>query len=299
MSALTIACWLCHSEQVRMKRKGHLAEPLHPEHFRITATDYGITGDIYECSHCGFLFCPTVGNVLSHYERMTDSGYEATRNERALQAKQLLKKISRHKPRGDLLDVGAGSGILVEQALHETYNALGIEPSLALSQTAQNLHLPVRTGILPQPDFRNRFDVVTLIDVIEHVDMPRALLAEAVACMKDDGICAIATPDVASLAARIMQKKWWHYRLAHIGYFDRATLAKLAESVGLEIIALYRPAWYFPADYLGERLLSYLPPWLRIRPPKWLGRLTIPLNLFDSLLVVCRKTATTSHSPIP
>jgi len=131
--------------------------------------------------------------------------------------------------------------------------------------------------------------VVTLIDVIEHVDNPRAVMREISNSMKPDAICVVITPDVNSWAARAMQAKWWHFRLAHIGYFDTSTLRQLMQTTGLDVVTVQRPGWYFPASYLLERLLKYLPTPLSIRPPAWLDRITIPLNLFDSLMIVCKK----------
>jgi 2-polyprenyl-3-methyl-5-hydroxy-6-metoxy-1,4-benzoquinol methylase len=266
-----------------------MAAVLQPELFRITASDYGVTGDIYKCQECGFLFCPTVGRVLGQYVQMSDTCYEETRHQRALQARKILEVIRAFKSGGALLDIGAGSGILVEQALNISYAAIGIEPSIALSCTAQQLGLPVRTGTLPQPDFRARFDIVTLIDVIEHVESPLALILEASAAMKSDAICVIVTPDVSSIVARLMRGKWWHYRAAHIGYFSQMTLGRLLNRAGFDIVTTRRPGWYFPASYLAERVMQYLPAGLRVKLPAVLDRVTVPLNLFDSLLIVARK----------
>jgi 2-polyprenyl-3-methyl-5-hydroxy-6-metoxy-1,4-benzoquinol methylase len=40
-----------------------------------------------------------------------------------LQAERLLQSVSRHRPGGRLLDIGAGSGILVEVATRLGYRA--------------------------------------------------------------------------------------------------------------------------------------------------------------------------------
>ncbi len=289
MSNTAVTCWICGGAHVDLERCGTIRIPLQPEQFRITSADYGTTGDIYRCRDCDFLFCPTIGDVLHQYERMADATYEDTRRQRALQAQKILQTIEAHKSTGSLLDIGAGSGILVEQALKLSYSAIGVEPSIALSRTAQQLNLPVLTGTLPQSEFCGRFDIVTLIDVIEHVDAPLALMREASACMNSDAICVIVTPDVNSLAARLMGSKWWHYRLAHISYFNRKTLKRLLHEAGFDIVDACRPGWYFPASYLAERFMQYFPAVLRVKIPSALDRITIPLNLFDSLLVVAKK----------
>ena len=102
--------------------------------------------------------------------------------------------------------------------------------------------------------------------------------------LSTDGIVAVATPDVSSLVARILGWKWWHFRVAHIGYFNRKTLDLIMANAGFECVKMTRPTWYFPAEYLLERLAKYLPVRLPISTPAWLQKIVIPLNLGDSLL---------------
>ena len=106
----------------------------------------------------------------------------------------------------------------------------------------------------------------------------------------NEGVLAVATPDVGSLAARLMGWRWWHFRLAHIGYFDRRTLDLATARAGFQPLARHRPGWFFSADYLLERALKLLAPSIRVRSPGVLRRLSVPVNLGDSLLGIYRKT---------
>lgn len=281
-NAARLRCYLCDTPTLELARPGNLPENLTAENFCITDSDYGRTADVYHCTSCGFLECPTIPDILSFYQEMDDDEYEATRPERVLQAKLLLKRIAAQKPGGTLLDVGAGSGILVETALAAGYKAEGIEPSNSLQRQAASLDLPVHTGVLPDQNVRGPYDIVTLIDVIEHVSNPVELMKYIRDVMADDGICVVATPDVGSLAARLMGVRWWHYRIAHIGYFNHKTLSHAFNRASLHLTELHRPSWYFPASYLAARLFSYLPAKFRPPVPKFLDRIVVPLNLFDS-----------------
>lgn len=285
----TPTCWVCGGRDLHLVRRGQPAAELRPDSFRITDSDYGRTGDLYRCTGCGFLECPTVPDVLPFYVEMDDAAYEETRGPRVLQADRLLRAVAAHRTEGRLLDVGAGSGILVEAALARGYQAEGIEPSHGLCRRAEALGLPVRNGVLPHPGMEGPYEIVTLVDVIEHVQDPVGLLAQIRAVLADDGAALIVTPDVRSVAARLMGRSWWHYRLAHVGYFGRSTLALALAKAGLEAVETRRPGWYFPASYLAVRVLSYLPAALRPPVPRLLERVTVPLNLFDSLAVLCRK----------
>jgi 2-polyprenyl-3-methyl-5-hydroxy-6-metoxy-1,4-benzoquinol methylase len=284
-----VNCWICGSPDPRLVRKGALPSDLAAAHFRITDKAYGCTADIYQCRKCGFRQSSTLRDVLHFYEEMGDNEYEATRAARALQARMLLRYVARHRRSGSLLDVGAGSGILVQEALACGYQAEGIEPSRSLFEQGQAHGLPLHHGVLPYAEVPGPYDVVTLVDVIEHVGDPVKLLRQAAGLLNNNSILVIVTPDVGSIAARLLGWRWWHYRIAHIGYFNRDNLALAMRRAGLEIIDVSRPAWYFPASYLAERALTFVPAALRFRPPELLERLIVRLNLFDSLTVVARK----------
>jgi SAM-dependent methyltransferase len=282
-------CWVCGNSPLVLKRRGRLPPQLSAEHFKITDSAYGCTADIFECSRCGFRQAGSLGEVLQFYEAMSDEAYEHSRDARSVQARMLLRSVGRLRPSGRLLDVGAGSGILVAEALRQGYVPEGIEPSGPLSAQARARDLPVHHGVLPKDDWRGVFDIATVIDVIEHVGDPLGLLRQVHETLRPDGLLVVVTPDVASVMARLLGWRWWHYRIAHIGYFNRATLTRAVVAAGFEPIAVMRPAWYFPMSYLCERALVYAPKFLRFKPPARLDGVTVPLNLFDSLLMVARR----------
>ncbi|MDT7042099.1 class I SAM-dependent methyltransferase [Candidatus Nitronereus thalassa] len=283
-------CWVCKSSSMTLVKRGAIPENMSGHDYRITDATYGLTADIFQCGQCGFRQCSDLVNVLQYYEEMEDDEYEATRAERAIQANTLLKIVERFKPRGRLLDVGAGSGIFVEQAQKAGFTACGVEPSRSLHAQARQRGLPVTLGALPHDNVTGPFDVVTLVDVIEHVPNPIEVTQSLGNVLADDGVCLIATPDIGSVAARLMGWRWWHYRLAHIGYFNRSTLRLAMKSAGMDIIHISRPTWYFTVSYLATRVLQYVPAWLRPPIPKFFDRIMMPLNLFDSWLIVCRKS---------
>jgi hypothetical protein len=63
----------------------------------------------------------------------------------------------------------------------------------------------------------------------------------------------------------------------------------------LEPIAIFRPSWYFTADYLIQRLGAYLPIVRKMQLPI-LERMVVPLNLFDSLGIVFRHASSKRRS---
>jgi hypothetical protein len=108
---------------LELKRKSSCDVSLKSNDFAITDSSYGVTLDIYQCTACGLLQCLPSEKVLDFYVDLEDTEYEDTKMERALQAEKIITIIKRHKPEGTLFDVGAGSGIFVEEALKAGYVA--------------------------------------------------------------------------------------------------------------------------------------------------------------------------------
>lgn len=288
-------CWICRGEDLTLVRKGTRLEDLAAANFRVTDADYGRTGDIFRCQSCGFYQCSDFADVLQLYEEMDDLTYEETSSARSFQARKTLSTIGKFRASGRLLDVGAGSGILVGEAIKQGYQAEGIEPSKYLQSMAKKKDLPVCLGVLSEKEPEAKYDIVTLIDVIEHVSNPVELLSRIRHVLHPQGVAVVVTPDVGSFAARLLGWKWWHFRYAHIGYFDRKTFLLAIKNAGLRPIHVSRPTWYFSCDYLIERLATYIPAIAKLPVPSFIRNLIIPLNLFDSILVVCGRREATSE----
>ena len=103
------------------------------------------------------------------------------------------------------------------------------------------------------------------------------------------------TPDVGSLAARLLGERWWHFRLAHVCYFNRKSLDAAVAAAGLRVAGRRRAKWFFETGYLADRMNQYLPVGglnrlLRRTPGiRALYEVVIPLNLGDSFFLVLEK----------
>ena len=101
--------------------------------------------------------------------------------------------------------------------------------------------------------------------------------------LSSGGRVIVTTPDVSSVLARVLGKHWWHYRIAHVGYYSKKTLGYIMERAGFTPVKWKYAKWYFSSRYIMERLTKYMPfvkPLAKIAPEK----LMIPLNLYDSWL---------------
>jgi SAM-dependent methyltransferase len=270
---------------------------LRPDDFRITDSHYGRTLALLKCGACGFIFAEgdDLARLTALYEELNDVEYEQTQDTRLLQFRWLLRQIQRHAPAArTLLDIGAGVGLLVAEARRLGFDAVGVEPSRSLVSTARRINaVDLFQGVFPHPALAGRkFDVIGLVDIIEHVADPVALMRACAQALTPGGVVAIVTPDVASVPARVLGRRWWHFRVAHVGYFHRASLTRGMRRAGLEPVHWFRAKWFFPAKYLAERVAKYLPlrgfnQWAQRQPAlSTLYERVVPLNLRDSWVVL-------------
>jgi SAM-dependent methyltransferase len=167
----------------------------------------------------------------------------------------------------------------------------GVEPGEWAVATARERHgLRIREGTLETvPLEPGSFDVVTMIDLIEHTARPFEALRRAGEILRPGGLLCLVTPNVKSAAARMAGKTWWHYRPAHLGYFTRGSLDALLSRTGFVVVRRRAYAWHFSAHYLASRVpaLGFLVGNARLA--SFLKRIPIKLALGDSFEIYARK----------
>jgi len=190
--------------------------------------------------------------------------------------------------------VGCHVGVFVEIAARHGWNAWGVEPSHWAAAHARQAGLQVVEGTLATAGFdAASFDVVTMWDVIEHVEQPSAEVREAFRLLKPGGLLVIHTMDLNSLFARLMGKRWPWLMEMHVYYFSRRTLTMLVEKAGLQVLSMRPQGRYLRLGYLATRVAAFSQPlgialsWLfeRLR----LSQRAIPVNLGDLVTIYVRK----------
>lgn len=241
-------------------RTGSLPDKLTSEHVQLSDRAFGRTADLFRCDACGFVSTTreAAEGIGALYEEVVDDEYLSSAQARRGAFDRLMRQVrSRHPEGRTLLDIGAGIGLLCRSAEDAGFSARGVEPSQWAVEQATNEGSVVFQGYFPLdlPDSRT-FDVITAVDVIEHVGDPVAFLSAAVDRLATDGLLVLVTPDIGSLVARMLRSRWWGYRPGHVGYFDRGSMELALNRSGLELVGSTAFGRSLPLGYLIARLLS-------------------------------------------
>jgi SAM-dependent methyltransferase len=256
-------CWVCGGAS-RPFRASTIRTRVDSASVRITDVNYGQTAALSRCRVCGFVFADPVPHrdLLDLYRGMDDQPYQQSSAARRAQMRALLDVVIRSRPHArTLLDIGAGTGLLVAEARARGLSAQGIEPSRWCVTTAASMNqVDLLCGTVEEWRHQlGRYDVVTLVDVIEHTADPMGMLHDAATLLAPGGALLIVTPDIGSVAARLMGRWWWHHRVAHVGYFDRPSMRRALQEAKLTLEADTPATWRFPVTYIAERLIRYFP----------------------------------------
>ena len=286
-------CPICDSGNIKPYEKGSFnPESIQSDDLKITDSHYGSRWCFFRCQECSFVFSnPTISEseLTTLYEQLEDQEYSLELEGRSRNFLTILKRLDKiDKPGNRLLDIGAASGIFLHLAQELGYEVEGIEPSAYLVREAKNLfNLTMFQGTIDQFKGDKKYSVITLLDIIEHLADPRLFMKQLVTLMEDQGILVLVTPDINSLAVRVFGKRWWHYRIAHLNFFNKKSITRLLRQNGFQIIKIHRYAWHFSAFYLLTRLFPGLKQKKSLQ--KMLKKVNLKLQLFDSWEIYARK----------
>ena len=155
-------------------------------------------------------------------------------------------------------DIGSSVGFLLNAA-RSHFEAFGVEPSRwAVSRGKELFNLGIAQGAIEEFSFDGEsFDVIAMVDVVEHLDNPRESLKKAYELMRPGGMLYLVTPDFGSLSSKIMGRFWWGLRPAHLYYFTRKTMRRMLDALGFDVVEMKSYGRIFTLHYWLSRIKNY------------------------------------------
>ena len=237
-----------------------------------------------------------------------ESDYANVRFEREL---RLFRRFCKN---GNVLDVGCSTGAFLFQLQNcfpKDYEAIGADVSQAALGYAKSRGVKVLDESFLDFDCgEKRFEAITFWAVMEHLVRPKLFLDKAASLLKTGGHCFVLTPNMKSLAVRILKSKYRYILPEHVNYFTAQALKNFAQiQPSLEIMASgsmhFNPLvilqdWSGSGEFVADeqraallkRTTSYKQNSL-LEPMRWVyhgaEKVLAGANLADNVFVVLRK----------
>jgi 2-polyprenyl-3-methyl-5-hydroxy-6-metoxy-1,4-benzoquinol methylase len=284
-----VPCSICHS----------------PSSFAFEKSNYSL----YRCTQCTHLFVyptPSAQEIEavykeSYFHKDTGEGglgyadYDSDKAGLASTFDRYLDLLGGLTSGRNILDVGCATGFFLDRAKDKKWTTAGVEISdYGASECRRRGHDCVH-GTIEAVSGEERFDVITMWDVFEHMSDPVAALTKARELLRPDGILVINTVDSHGASARLLGTRW-HLLVPpeHLQYYSKKSLRSILEQNSFDVLDMHRITKHFSLAYIFTILYR----WQHFSFWNWLAdtvrhshlkNLHIPIQTFDNMYVVARK----------
>jgi SAM-dependent methyltransferase len=205
----------------------------------------------YRCRGCGNVYLnprPDISEFVRIYPasyhalNFSEANYGVVHDIRSrLEARRLLRYCKGIPDDARILDVGCGDGFhlkLLQRFGKSGWTLEGVDLDARAVALASRSGLSIHQGSiekLPLPEAH--YDLVSMIQTIEHVARPDAVFAAISRLLKPGGRLVVVTDNTDSIDFAWFRRSYWggYHFPRHWNLFNRRSLKRLAQGAGLEI----------------------------------------------------------------
>jgi len=184
---------------------------------------------------------------------------------------RILDVIEKHCTRGRLLDIGCGCGFFLRTAKDRGWSVSGVDPSeQSIAKARELVGDAASVGTLQNVNIGSPFDVVTMINVLDHLREPWKDLSRVVALLRPGGCLYLRFSNglfhssIIRMQATITEKSIMNRLLVFHEYaFTPTFIRKLLEELGFEDRALYNAQISGAALHQHSPILRFLSRFLK------------------------------------
>jgi 2-polyprenyl-3-methyl-5-hydroxy-6-metoxy-1,4-benzoquinol methylase len=219
------------------------------KHF-LTVTDYSVSKETFELYYDQDLDLlitspqPSPENLGRYYESNDYISHTDSKRSLFEKAYHFVKGIALKNKlnlinncssiKGNLLDIGAGTGDFLLTAKQNGWNTIGVEPSEKAKGIAvgKGIQFSDSTEELES----NSFDVITMWHVLEHVPNLEIQIKELKRLVKPNGTIIIAVPNFKSYDAKYYGKFWAAFDVPiHFWHFSKTSIKLLFQKEDIKL----------------------------------------------------------------
>ena len=188
---------------------------------------------LLKCKECKFVFMdriPTPEELDAMYGSYSYGREEILSPITAKSYNILLDEFEKYRKTNKILDMGCGRGWFLLEAKKRGWEVYGTEFSKKAVEICTN------NGITMEKErFNiNDFDIITLFEVIEHINNPNEILKSIYNMLRLDGLFYCTTPNFNSLLRYYLKADYNIINFPeHLSYYTKSTLNKVVSNNSL------------------------------------------------------------------
>ena len=212
-----------------------------PHPFYAEAADY-ITGhsfEVRECPGCGVAWTSPVPSDLEPYYPRSYRRYNSLIIAilKFLYRRRVARWCRRFSKPGKALELGCGDGFMLNALRSFGWSVAGTERTDEMARFARE-HFGVTVYVEPRHSIPSgeRYDLIVLFQVLEHLADPVGELRRAASLLSDGGSVIVAVPNFSSWQSRYSTTGWFHLDVPrHLVHFSPNSLDRAAQAAGLRV----------------------------------------------------------------
>lgn len=199
---------------------------------------------VVKCNTCGLVRSDPIANsqVLAQlYAQSTFDYTEEVVNLKFTYGRYLTRLNDYGVKKGALLEIGCGSGFFLEEALTQGYVSIqGVEPSATAVAKASPQIRPyiicdiMRPGLFEQ----ERFDVICLFQVLDHIPDPSTLIDECFRVLKPGGLVLCLSHNIEAASAKLLKDYSPIIDIEHVYLYSPDTISRIFILHGFRVMRI-------------------------------------------------------------
>lgn len=208
---------------------------------------------VFICKKCSLTYLypiPSVDELNDFYRQDYRKKYSqqnfvtnevvAYEQKRATRVTEMVRRYF-NKDTSKILDIGCSSGTLLKNLyklsshcelygieMNDNYRKFIVDSGIADQNNITNDNITMYCS-----GQKNKFDLITIVHVLEHLKNPKDVLVSIYRLLKDDGILYVEVPNLKTPYNNLREK---YFAIYHLTYFTDFTLRKMLEKVGFKIL---------------------------------------------------------------
>ena len=157
--------------------------------------------------------------------------------------REIFKKhiVGKFVERSNVLDIGCFNGELLDIFKFYNFKTFGVDLNRQAVSNSSERHEVIFGDISKAANFNEKFDIITIFDVIEHIYDMESFLDLVFHLLNKKGICLILTGNPNALGALLMRNKWWYFKYPeHVVFPSIKYFRLLKKKFGFEIESFYK-----------------------------------------------------------